>query len=445
MWYRISPTLLGVLCAAAIGLAPSYAAAQARPAPAEQSNRTGAPQAPTAPGSMKGCEALPKASAGGASVVKADEESLQRKSWQPQGGDIQFTVRSFREIPHDASVVVCFRWKTTSENDAHYIEKLPSRLELSSDGKLLKVTTTVPKNLGKQPSNLDTTLVLVPLADVRILAINKQQELTADAATVIGITYPWLALLFALIVVIIGLLLLYIAAARRLRHPGILQASWMLRVISTPSGFASLSQLQIIVWTFVVIASAVYVMSLSGQLIEITNGMLVLLGIAGLAAIGAKAHSETQGAAAEAAASKASAAKAEAEINASQQAAAATAAPANPVLAAMSNIAESQAATTAAIANTAKARVEALKDPPANQIPRWSDLIVNETIREDGTTAREIDVARFQMLLFTLITAIFVLMTVLATYVIPEISTGFQALLGISNGVYLGAKVVQKT
>ena len=369
-----------VLCAAAIVLAPWYATAQAPSASAEQSNRTGAPQTPTASGSMKGCKTLPKAGAGGASVVKADEESLQHKSWQPQGGDIQFTVRSFQAIPPEASVVVCFRWKTTSESNADYIEKLPSRLELSSDGKLLKVTTTVPKNLGKQPSDIDTRLALVPLADVQILAINKQQELTADAATVIGITYPWLAMLFALMAVIIGSMLLYIAAAQRLRHPGILQASWMLRAISTPSGFASLSQLQIIVWTFVVIASAVYVMSLSGQLLEITNGMLVLLGIAGLAAIGAKAHSETQGAAAEAAASKASAAKAEAEINASQQTAAATAAPSNPVLATVSNIAESQAATTAAIADTAQARVAALKDPPANQIPRWSDLIVNESI-----------------------------------------------------------------
>jgi len=56
---------------------------------------------------------------------------------------------------------------------------------------------------------------------------------------------------------------------------------------------------------------------------------------------------------------------------------------------------------------------------------------------------REIDVARFQMLLFTLITAMFVLLSVLTTYAIPEIPTGFLTLMGISNGVYLGAKVAQ--
>jgi hypothetical protein len=53
---------------------------------------------------------------------------------------------------------------------------------------------------------------------------------------------------------------------------------------------------------------------------------------------------------------------------------------------------------------------------------RWSDLIVNETVQDDGTRAREIDVTRFQMLLFTLIAAVFVLLNVLTTYVIPLLS-----------------------
>ncbi len=68
----------------------------------------------------------------------------------------------------------------------------------------------------------------------------------------------------------------------------------------------------------------------------------------------------------------------------------------------------------------------------------WSDLVVNET---DGQ--RDIDVTRVQMLYFTLITAIFVVMRVLSTYVIPEIPQGFQILMGLSNAVYFGAKVAQ--
>jgi hypothetical protein len=118
---------------------------------------------------------------------------------------------------------------------------------------------------------------------------------------------------------------LIIAARWRLQHSGILQANWLLRIISTPSGFASLSQLQILLWTFVVAVSAVYVMSLSGQLVEVTNGTLVLLGIAGAAGIAAKTHSEAQGATAEADATKAANAKAAANILAAQTAAAHTA------------------------------------------------------------------------------------------------------------------------
>ena len=54
-----------------------------------------------------------------------------------------------------------------------------------------------------------------------------------------------------------------------------------LRLISTANGWASLSQFQIILWTFVVGAGAVYVMSLTGSLIAISSGTLALLGIAG--------------------------------------------------------------------------------------------------------------------------------------------------------------------
>jgi hypothetical protein len=45
-----------------------------------------------------------------------------------------------------------------------------------------------------------------------------------------------------------------------------------------------------------------------------------------------------------------------------------------------------------------------------------------------------------QMLLFTCISAAFVLMTVLNYYVIPDIPPGYQILMGISNGLYVGRK-----
>ena len=76
--------------------------------------------------------------------------------------------------------------------------------------------------------------------------------------------------------------------------------------------------------------------------------------------------------------------------------------------------------------------------PGPQRKPMWSDLIVNEV-----NGRREIDVTRVQMLYFTVIAALFVLMRVLTTYVIPEIPQGFQILMGISNAVYFGSKVAQ--
>ena len=77
--------------------------------------------------------------------------------------------------------------------------------------------------------------------------------------------------------------------------------------------------------------------------------------------------------------------------------------------------------------------------PPDDQTPRWSDLIVND----QNTAVREIDVSRVQMLLFTLISAVFVISKVITAYVIPEIPVGYLTLMGISNGVYVGSKVVR--
>jgi hypothetical protein len=54
-----------------------------------------------------------------------------------------------------------------------------------------------------------------------------------------------------------------------------------MRLISTREGYASLSQFQIMLWSFLFGAGAVYVMGLSGGLINIPTGALVLLCIAG--------------------------------------------------------------------------------------------------------------------------------------------------------------------
>lgn len=433
----------------------------AQPAPAGQ-NQT-APATGTSGTSANvgsGCNTIAKPpNPGGASVVQPEGESIQHKNWQPSGGEVQFTIKSFEQIPADASIVICFRWKAPSKKDKSYVEAPVSKIDLDSDRKSLKVTTTVPSDLGDQPADIQTAILpFVPLADVRILAINNQTKAAAlDATTTIGVTGLLPAVLFTAATIVFGCWVLCVVARRRLKNQdgtapsGISKASWPLQVISTPGGHASLSQFQIILWTLIVAGSAVYVMSLSGQLIQVTNGTLVLLGIAGAAGLAAKAHSESQDAAAQATAGTAAAEKAQAERIAAEKsriAAAATAQsdPAAARLQAESDAAASEAQNRADIAAQTKTRAQAMKNPSADQVPKWSDLIVNEITAADGKTKwREVDVTRFQMLLFTLITATFVAMNVLSTYVIPEIPTGFLTLMGISNGVYVGSKVVQRS
>jgi hypothetical protein len=346
-------------------------------------------------------------------------------------------------IPDKASFFVCYRWKTKSD-DTQFDQTRPDQVERNNDGTTWTVTTTIPRQLQAPPPKAvpESAFPLVPLADVRIIAFKEDKTVAADASTVIGVTHPFVAFFWATFTIIVMLIALCFIACKRLKHPGIKKANWFLQIISTPSGYASLSQLQIVLWTLVVAACAVYVMALSGELIEITDGTLVLLGIAGAAALGAAAHTASQSSAAAAAADAAQHDADNAKIDAAEKGAAAAGA-ANAAAVAAKNIADTAAMKTQKAAETATNRAAAFKEPPQTQVPKWSDLIISESTAISGAVSREIDVTRFQMLLFTLITAAFVLLNVLTTYVIPEIPTGFLTLMGISNGVYLGAKVVQ--
>ena len=347
------------------------------------------PPSPGAPNvHAVGCNTVEKPlSAGGASIVP--DQPGQQKNWQPTGGEITFTVRSFIEIPTNAQIIVCFRWKRTTERQDRYITVRPTHLDLTDAARLLKITVIVPLSLRNPPSRFSgegeyAGLYLVPLADVRILVVGKNADgsplIAADVSHEIGVANPFWALLLAILTVLAAFGALSLIARRKLKPLGLGGLDPVIRIITTPDGYASLSQLQMVLWTLVVAASAVYVMVLSGDLIEITSGTLVLLGISGAVSIGTKVHDS---------------------------------------------------------ALVAKAQVAGAPPPPPRK-PAWSDLIVN-----DVNGQREIDVSRVQMLYFTLITAVFVVMRVLTTYVIPEIPQGFQILMGLSNAVYFGSKVAQ--
>ena len=358
--------------------------AAAQPAPSAPAS---IPRAGASPADSAGCNTVERpVSAAGASLVP--EAAGQQKNWQPPGGEISFTVRSFTQIPPDALVLVCFRWKRNFERQDQFITARPTHLDLTESARLLKVTVVVPSTLPKPPPRFGgdgeyTGLFIVPLADVRILILGKNPDgsplVAADVSHEVGISSPLWATLVTGASVLLAFAILTLICHRRLKPFGLGDLDPFIRIITAPNGYASLSRLQMVVWTFVVAASAVYVMALSGDLIEVTTGTLVLLGISGAVTVGSRLQESAQ-----------------------------------------------------------SAKLPADGPPPAPRAPRWSDLIVN-----DANGQREIDIARVQMLYFTLVTAAFVVMRVITTYVIPEIPQGFQILMGISNAVYFGSKVAQ--
>src|SRR3954469_4653285 len=274
-------------------------AATAQPAPSAPApiRRVGATAADSA-----GCNTVERpVSAAGASLVP--DAAGQQKNWQPPGGEISFTVRSFTQMPADALVLVCFRWKRNFDRQDPFITARPVHLDLTDAGRLLKVTVIVPSNLPKPPSRFGgdgdyTGLFLVPLADVRILILGKNSDgspqVAADVSHEVGISSPLWATLITGACVLGAFALLTLICHRRLRPLGLDDLDPFTRIITSPDGYASLSPLQMVIWTFVVAASAVYVMVLSGELIEVTTGTLVLLGISGAVTVGSKLHDSAQ-------------------------------------------------------------------------------------------------------------------------------------------------------
>jgi hypothetical protein len=335
---------------------------------------------------------VPQSSANSGFVVRSATDNLQRKQWQPRGGNIPFVIHLPNGFDNDATVVVCMWWQTVPPRG--HVYPATARIDsISSTTRDPTIVITVPDlepapprwqwletMLGTQPDQVVlgtyTGLWLVPVSNVRIMVLDKTGAIKGDIVTAIGVTTQWWAILLALGSVALAFYLLNKHCVGQ--TPQLKSVNPILRVITTPKGYASLSQFQIMLWTFVVGASVIYVMALSGDLIRVTAGTLVLLGISGAATLGAQLQSKNE-----------------------DRAANATATPTVPAA------------------------------PSPLHTTSWCDLVVDE---------KQIDVTRLQMLYFTIVMAVFVLMTVTTRYEIPDIPESFLILMGISNGVYITAK-----
>ncbi len=414
-------------------------------------------------------------------------------AWQPRGGQIRFIVDSKAEALKDVEILACFRW--SGPNDAPYAYLGPAPVQAveytsTSTTSRAVYSVLVPDKLKEvavpwyqrfaggappgSPVRFDAAMI-VPLADLQIIVLDKTGKRIATSVQEVGITSVWAARTITLIAVAIAMALLYFWAKAR-QVPG---RSVLMRLISTREGYASLSQFQIMLWSFLFGAGAVYVMGLSGGLINIPSGALVLLGIAGATTVGAKIKTANENAPSPPNAMPAPASTPPGPVTNLKTSAQSdsgvaltwdspSAATGGPVVSyrieySISPTKDWRLATASATNTSFRVTrlrpatkyefqvfaqngagsspgVSATDETPAAAIakrqPRWSDLVV--TAVHPG----EIDVTRVQMLFFTLISAGFVALKLFNSYVIPDIPDGFMLLMGISNGVYLSAKYV---
>lgn len=202
--------------------------------------------------------------------------------WQPPNGTITFTLPQdgFTRPDMQDTLMVCFKLQgqpfrsspqialesiDAATGQRTYTARLPAEL-----------TVPVPHTKPAKFINAPRTAIVARDGTMRVVLLRTDGTASVAMDRDIGITSAWLAGLLALIAALLAFAFVWGVAAS-FKVPG----TWFLKIISTRRGFASLSQFQVILWTFVVGTGAVYVMALSGDLISISNGTLILLGIAG--------------------------------------------------------------------------------------------------------------------------------------------------------------------
>lgn len=451
-------------------------AAYAETAPAAVQGSSGAPtgSAPPSPPSFvvdcnKPTADLPRAADHGPVSVTVNAAT----AWQPRGGEVLIAVMGDSENFSGLNFKACFGWNNADAKDYFSAKNLNAVAWYQSFVKVRPTDQSGTLNLGVIVPSLDwapteffqrwvsigrsSGLGLVPVADLRLIAYTKDGVLF-DEVRPIGITNVPVALLVAagaLIIAVVGLHRLAAGPRTTARPPthrrglarvrdAIFSPDWILTLIQTPDGRASLSAFQVLLWTLVVAVSAMYVMVLSGNLINLTSGTLSLLGIAGAAGLIA-AYADTPdkpgtGATGPTGAGPTGATGpgATAATGPGATGQGATGPGATGANGAGPPGLTGTGATGAPAPGLAGATGPGSTAATTPAVPKWRDLILDPDTRSP-------DISRTQMLLFTVVSAAFVVIQVLNYYVIPDIPAGYQILIGISNGLYVGRKFTGKS
>lgn len=222
--------------------------------------------------------------------------------WVPVGGQILFTLREIPAEPGNLSV-----WFNWQDGNTSTCRQSP-RVLFVGKSTVLGDATKIEYTYSVQLPSLDTDSQsfpwiegrthwnfkdIAPLADVFVHADLGSDHGEARQILMmgsVGVSTPWLAFVAAVgLVGVAWSFLLSWATARGVR------GGRLLRVISTPHGVASLSQFQIVIWSTVIGAGIIYVMLISGNLIDIPATTLGLLGVTGITLVGSKIQANADG------------------------------------------------------------------------------------------------------------------------------------------------------
>jgi hypothetical protein len=187
--------------------------------------------------------------------------------WQPRGGEVKFTIKGTGFFPDNMAIIACFRWKADATAEWY---RSPSLRLIDSEtvAGAFGFAATVPPNFppaqfwwlqrifGWADRGASTGLDLVPVADFRVMAksLATTSATTAsawsplDVTLPVGITSPTFSFILTIVLIVIAWTALYHFGKIR----GVPGEDVILKIISTKGGYASLSQLQIILWSFVI-------------------------------------------------------------------------------------------------------------------------------------------------------------------------------------------------
>jgi hypothetical protein len=241
------------------------------------------------------CPARPPIAEGAPSsiIVELDPDTL----WRPRGAEVRFTIRNPGGTVAVTKVRVCYGWSSPDgEYHPHQIligsplvRAVTNTTGAVEYGATLPFLSPVPgsdwwgRRLTSTTQYVFTGVFTVPVADM-VVEVTPVGGPPVVVAVQVGVTS---AIVAWIVVVLVGILVVLVVRGMvRLRH--IRGRNLLLQVISTRDGYASLSQFQIVLWTLVVGMSAIYAMTLSGNLISISDGTLILLGIASASALASR-------------------------------------------------------------------------------------------------------------------------------------------------------------